>query len=88
MLGVGWLPHQPSHAFDDVSTPIFDRALVIVIASHIDESVQFPHPDSLIIWHAIHEHLDAIPVFEAWETLSCFFFLLAHGHSTCSCPSF
>jgi hypothetical protein len=39
MLGVGWLPHQPSHAFDDVSTPVFDRALVIVIASHILESV-------------------------------------------------
>jgi len=39
MLGVGWLPHQPSHAFDDVSTPGFDRALVIVIPSHILESV-------------------------------------------------
>jgi len=39
MLGVGWPPHQPSHAFDDVSTPVFDRALVIVIPSHILESV-------------------------------------------------
>jgi hypothetical protein len=39
MLRVGWLPHQPSHAFDDVSTPVFDRALVIVIPSHILESV-------------------------------------------------
>ena len=39
MQGVGWLPHQPSHAFDDVSTPVFDRALVIVIPSHILESV-------------------------------------------------
>jgi hypothetical protein len=39
MLGVGWLPHQPSHAFDDVSTPVFDRALVIVIPSHILESM-------------------------------------------------
>jgi len=39
MLGVGWLPHQPSHASDDVSTPVFDRALVIVIPSHILESV-------------------------------------------------
>jgi hypothetical protein len=39
MLGVGWLPHQPSHAFDDVSTAVFDRALVIVIPSHILESV-------------------------------------------------
>jgi hypothetical protein len=39
MLGVGWLPHQPSHAFDDVSTPVFDRALVIVIPFHILKSV-------------------------------------------------
>ena len=39
MLGVGWLPHQPSHAFDDVSAPVFDRALVIVIPSLIIESV-------------------------------------------------
>jgi len=39
MLGVGWLPHQPSHLFDDVSTSVFDRALVIVIPSHILESM-------------------------------------------------
>jgi len=39
MLSVGWLPRQPSHAFDDISTPGFDRALVIVIPSHILESV-------------------------------------------------
>ena len=39
MLGIGWLPHQPSHAFDDVSTPVFDRALVIVIPCHILKSV-------------------------------------------------
>jgi len=39
MLGVGWLPHQPSLAFDDVSTPVFDRPLVIVIPSHILEGV-------------------------------------------------
>jgi len=39
MLGVGWLPHQPSHAFDEVSTAVFDRPLVIVIPSHILESV-------------------------------------------------
>ena len=39
LLGIGWLPHQPSHAFDDVSTPVFDRALVIVIPSHILGSV-------------------------------------------------
>jgi len=39
MLSLGWLPHQPSHALDDVSTAVFDRALVIVIPSHILESV-------------------------------------------------
>jgi len=39
MLGVRWLPHQPSHAFDHVSTPVFDKVLVIVILSHIVESV-------------------------------------------------
>ena len=39
MLSIGWLSHQSSHAFDDVSTPIFDRALVIVIPSHILERV-------------------------------------------------
>jgi hypothetical protein len=39
MLVVAWLPHEPSHAFDDISTPVIDRALVIVIPSHIVESV-------------------------------------------------
>jgi hypothetical protein len=39
MLRVGWLPHQPSHDFDDVSTAGFDRGLVIVIPSHILEGV-------------------------------------------------
>jgi len=39
MLRVRWLPDRPSHSFDDVSTPVFDRALVIVIPSHILESV-------------------------------------------------
>jgi len=39
MFGVGWLPHPSTHAFDDVSTPGFDRALVIVIPSHILKSV-------------------------------------------------
>jgi len=39
MLGVGWLAHQPSHAFDDVSTAVFDRVLVIVIPSHPRECV-------------------------------------------------
>jgi len=75
MLGVRWLPHQQCHAFDDISTPVFDRALVIVIPFHIMESVQFPLPESQIIWHASHELLEAIPVFEAWETQSGVFFL-------------
>ena len=39
MLGIGWLPHQPSHAFDDVATPVFNRPLVIIIQSHILEGV-------------------------------------------------
>ena len=75
MLGVGWLPHQPSHAFDDVSTTVFDRALVVVIPSHILEGVQFPLPESLMIWNASHELLDAIPAFEAWEMQSSVFHL-------------
>jgi len=75
MFGSGWLPRQPSHAFDDVSTPVFDRALVIVIPSPIFKSVLFPLSKSLIIWHSSHEVLDAISVFEAWETQSGVFFL-------------
>jgi len=39
LLGVGRLLHQLSHAFDDVWTPVLDRALVIVIPSHFLESV-------------------------------------------------
>jgi hypothetical protein len=39
MLGVGRLLHQPSHAFDDFSIPVFDRPLGIVIASLILECV-------------------------------------------------
>jgi hypothetical protein len=39
LLGIGWLPHQSSHGFDDVATPVFDRALVIVIPSHILRSI-------------------------------------------------
>ena len=39
MLGVGWLPHHPSHAFDNGSTAVIDRPLVIAIPSHILESV-------------------------------------------------
>jgi hypothetical protein len=75
MLRVGWLPHQPSLAFDNVSTPVFNRALVIVIPSHILESVWFSLPESLIILQGSHELLVAIPIFEAWETQSGVFFL-------------
>jgi hypothetical protein len=39
MLGLGWLPHEPSHDFDNVSTPVFDRRLVIVISTHIIDGV-------------------------------------------------
>jgi hypothetical protein len=39
ILGVVRLPLQPSHAFDVVSTPVFDMPLVIVIPSHILEGV-------------------------------------------------
>jgi hypothetical protein len=39
MLGVGCLPHQPSHAFNDVSISVFHRPVVIVIPSHILEGV-------------------------------------------------
>jgi hypothetical protein len=39
MIGVHRLPNQSSHAFDDVSTPVFDRAFVIVIPCHILENV-------------------------------------------------
>jgi len=35
MLSIGCLPYQPSHAFDDISTAVFDRALVIIIPCHI-----------------------------------------------------
>jgi hypothetical protein len=85
MVGIHSLPHQPSHSFDDVSTSVFDRLWVIVIPSHILESVLFPLPKSQIIWHASHELLDAILVFEPWETLSGVFFIqhvvIVHFHA-------
>jgi hypothetical protein len=68
MLSALWVPHQPSKAFDDVSTAVFDRALVIVIPCHILYSVLFPLPEIQIICHASHQLLDTISVFEAWET--------------------
>jgi hypothetical protein len=82
MISVGWLPHQPTHAFDDVLTPVLDMALVIVIPSHILETVELPLHESLIISHASHELLDSIPVFEAWETRSGVF-LLQHVLIVC-----
>jgi len=75
MLGVHWLPHQPSYAFDDALAQVFDRALVIVIAFHILESVWFSLSKSQIISHASHELLDAIAIFEPGETQSGVFFL-------------
>jgi hypothetical protein len=39
MLSVGWPPHQPFHAFGEVWTPVCDKLVVIVIPSHILESV-------------------------------------------------
>jgi hypothetical protein len=75
MFGVRWMLHQPSHALGDVATPVFNRALVIVIPSHIVESVLIPLPESLIIWHAHHKLLDTIAIFEAGEMQSRAFFL-------------
>jgi hypothetical protein len=75
MLGVGCLPHQPSHAFDDMSTPEFDRVSVVVISSDILRSVLFALRESLIIWHASQEHLDAIHIFELWKMQSAVFFV-------------
>jgi hypothetical protein len=69
-LGICRLLHHPSHAFDDVSTPVFDRAWVVVSPFHILESVEFPLPESQIIWHASRELLDTIPIFEALEIQS------------------
>lgn len=74
MLDVGCLPHQPSHACNDVSTAELDRALVTVIPSYIVESVKFLLSESHTNWHASHEVLDAIPIFEAWETYTGVFF--------------
>jgi hypothetical protein len=74
LLRVGWLPHQPSRAFVDVWTSVFDMALGIVIPSHILKSVEFPLPKSLIIWDGCHKLLDAITVFKASEMQSSVFF--------------
>jgi len=39
MLGLCWLPQQPCNASGDVSTPVFDWALVIFIPFHVFKSV-------------------------------------------------
>jgi len=39
VFSVGWVSHQPSHAFHDVSSPLFDSTLVIVIPFHILQRV-------------------------------------------------
>jgi len=75
MLRLGWLPHQSSHAIDDVSTHVFHRALVNVIPTHIMGSELYPLPESLIICCAGHEFLHTIPILEAWEMQSNVFFL-------------
>jgi hypothetical protein len=75
MIGVGWLPQNVSPAFDNVSTPVFDMAWVIVIPFHILESVWFPLPERQILWHPSHKHLYAIFGFEASDAKSGGFFL-------------
>jgi len=49
--------------------------VVIVIPSHILQRELFPLTESLIIWHASHEILDALPIVEAWQTQSSVFLL-------------
>ena len=49
MLGVRRLPHEPSYSFDDVSTPVFGRGLVIVIPSYIFKSVLFRLPKCVLL---------------------------------------
>jgi hypothetical protein len=39
ILSISWLPHQPSHAIEDVRTPVVDRRLVMVLTSHILDGV-------------------------------------------------
>jgi hypothetical protein len=75
MIGVGWLPHQPSRAGDDVSTSVDNRLLVIIIPSQILGSEYFTLPFRMMLGHARHELFDSISVFEPWETKSGVFFL-------------
>jgi len=75
MLGMGWLPHWPFDAFDDILTPVFDRTLLIVIPFHILESVQFPLPENLIICHTNRKLPVAMPEVETSGMQSGVFFL-------------
>ena len=77
ILGVGWLPHQQSDSVHDVSTPIFDTALVIIIECHIIESVRFPLHESQKICHASHALLDAILILNLGQ----------RGAVLCSCST-
>jgi hypothetical protein len=72
---VCWLLHQPSHAFDNVWTALFEWAFAIVMPSHILGNVYFPLLESLIIWHTSCELLDTMPAFEASDMQSGVFFL-------------
>jgi hypothetical protein len=53
-FSICWLEHQPSHGLDDVSTAACERPIVIVIPSHLLESMLLPLPASLIMWHGRH----------------------------------
>jgi hypothetical protein len=75
LLGIGWLPLQPSCMVDNVFTAIFDWAVVILVPSHMLKSLLFPLPKSLIICHGSHKPLDTIPIFEAWDMQMGVFFL-------------
>jgi hypothetical protein len=75
ILSVCWLPHQLSHAWDDVSTVVFDTALVIVNLFHILESVNFQLAKCHIIRSASQELPDANCLFDAWETQSGVIFI-------------
>jgi hypothetical protein len=60
MLGVHWVTHQPSQAFDNVLTPVFDRALVIVIPLHILQSVYNRNNSSFRLKHpGVPDYSDA-----------------------------
>ena len=81
-LSIRWLLHQPSDAFDDFSTPAFNKAFVMVISTHNVKSVYFPLLESLIVWHASYEVLDTILACDAWE-MQCDVFFFQHFVVVC-----